>query len=80
MGRSGIGLRPGAEGIDGIDGIDGVGDVGDVGDVDLGSVVMEHAATKAISAAIHSVRRVGPSGFRSGWCSFGKGAQPGFKS
>ena len=71
MGRSGIGLRRGADGIDGIDGIDMRGDVGDgaadgaadgAGD---GRGVVEHAAIAAIITARDSVRMVDPRGLGS---------------
>jgi hypothetical protein len=67
MGRSGIGLTRGADGIDGIDGIDMRGDVGDgaadgAGD---GRGVVEHAAIAAIITARDSVRMVDPRGLGS---------------
>ena len=77
MGRSGIGPRPG---VGGIDEVEGVGEGGEVGKVGCGGGIVEHAATKAISAAMHSARMVGPNSIRSGRCSFGKGAQPGFET
>jgi len=67
MGRSGIGLRRGADGIDGIDGIDVRGDVGDgAGDgAGDGRGVVEHAAIAAIITARDSVRMVDPRGLGS---------------
>ena len=63
MGRSGIGLTRGADGIDGIDGIDVRGDVGDgAGD---GRGVVEHAAIAVIITARDSVRMVDPRGLGS---------------
>ena len=64
MGRSGIGLRRGADGIDGIDGIDVRGDVGD-GAVGGGGVV-EQAAIAAIIKARVRVRTVDPRGLGLG--------------
>jgi hypothetical protein len=67
MGRSGIGLTRGADGIDGIDGIDVRGDVGDgAGDgAGDGRGVVEHAAIAAIITARDSVRMVDPRGLGS---------------
>jgi hypothetical protein len=67
MGRSGIGLTRGADGIDGIDGIDVRGDVGDgAGDgAGNGRGVVEHAAIAAIITARDSVRMVDPRGLGS---------------